>query len=101
MGKKGDPKTGGRQKGSKNKKDIAILKAAKKKGITPLEYLLEVLNNPKTEERVRIEAAKAASPYVHRKMPQSIENTDMNKLADKSEAELETMLQDIEKKVNK
>jgi len=96
--KKGQKKAGGRAKGTINKSKKAILDKAKKKGITPLDYLLEVLNNKKTDERTRIEAAKAASPYIHRKMPQSIENTDMNKLADKSDKELEDMLRGVEKR---
>lgn len=36
---------------------------------TPLEFLLEVMWNPRRTLEIRIEAAKAAAPYVHKKMP--------------------------------
>lgn len=43
-------------------------------GLTPLDYLLGVMNNPHMDESRRIEAAKAACPYVHPKLS----NIEMN-----------------------
>ena len=36
---------------------------------TPLEFLLKTMWNRKKPHSLRIDAAKAAAPYVHRKMP--------------------------------
>lgn len=35
--------------------------------LTPLAYLLQVVRNPKAEDRTRIQAASIAAPYVHTK----------------------------------
>ena len=87
-------KTGGRQKGAANKKTREIADKAAQEGVTPLEYMLEVMRAPmppelavlieelKAEKRVdsevlsrlvswhamRCEAAKGAAPYVHPKL---------------------------------
>lgn len=37
-------------------------------GETPLAYLLGVMRDPANEQEVRIDAAKAAAPYVHPKL---------------------------------
>lgn len=44
--------------------------------MSPLEFLLYVINNRNVEMKSRIEAAKAAAPFVHRKMPQAVEVED-------------------------
>jgi hypothetical protein len=52
------------------------LEKIKQKGMkTPLEFLLAVMWNKKVTVGVRIEAAKAAAPFVHKKMPLEIANT--------------------------
>jgi hypothetical protein len=60
--------SGGRQKGSRNY--IGAGKAAEvaRTGITPLDYLLKVMRNPREEKFIRLDAAKAAAPYVHPKL---------------------------------
>jgi hypothetical protein len=60
-------KTGGRRKGSKNKlnRQKELQKAAESGGKTPLEYMLEVMRDPKAADERRDEMAKAAAPYVH------------------------------------
>ena len=73
MKPKGLPKTGGRAKGVKNKDKQAIIDLAVSKGQTPLEYLLEQLNDDSNSTSVRIDASKAAAPFVHRKMPLAVE----------------------------
>lgn len=41
---------------------------AEKAGLTPLDFLLSIQNNPNIEIHKRIEAAKAAAQYVHPKL---------------------------------
>ena len=63
---KGLPKTGGRQKGAVDKiKREAILAA---QGITPLDYMMMLVRNETEEKAVRLDAAKAAAPYVHARL---------------------------------
>jgi len=62
---KGLPKTGGRQKGIANKRTRDIAEAAMAQGLTPLEYMLNVLRDETVEPERRDEMAKAAAPYLH------------------------------------
>ncbi len=55
----------GRPKGTANIKTRAIAEAALAGGITPLEYMLEVLRDASNELAVRLDAAKSAAPYIH------------------------------------
>lgn len=41
--------------------------------ITPLDYLLSLVNDSSNHVGLRLEAAKAAAPYVHKKMPAAME----------------------------
>lgn len=80
-------KTGGRKKGTRNKVTSEKVKEITESGLTPLDYMLDILRSefpPELEERLkseelsvdlvaaianwhaqRFEAAKAAAPYVH------------------------------------
>ena len=63
---KGLPKTGGRQKDGVDKiKREAILAA---QGLTPLDYMLGIIRNEREDKTVRLDAAKAAAPYVHARL---------------------------------
>jgi hypothetical protein len=64
---KGDPKPpgSGRKKGSSNKRTLAIVRAVVAEGMTPLEYMLDVLRDPDSTGDDRKWAAGAAAPYVH------------------------------------
>lgn len=74
----------GRKKGTPNKRTSALVEAVVASGITPLDYMLNVMRDPipaDAEPRVqaalhelRFEAAKAAAPYVHPKLA-AIEHT--------------------------
>lgn len=55
----------GRPKGAATTKTREIANAAIESGLTPLDYLLSVMRNVQLDEAKRIDAAKAAAPYVH------------------------------------
>jgi hypothetical protein len=62
----GGARTGaGRKAGSLTTKTREIAEKAASEGITPLEYMLEILRDPRAEKGQRFEAAKAAAPYIH------------------------------------
>jgi hypothetical protein len=65
---KGLPKTGGRQKGSTNKRQAALVAAVEASGLMPLDYMLGVLRDPHSEANRRDWAAKEAAPYLHAKL---------------------------------
>lgn len=65
--KPGAPKTGGRVKGTPNKATAAKAAQIAASGLTPLDYLLSIMRDEKADEAKRIDAAKAAAPYVHPK----------------------------------
>lgn len=74
-GRTGNPN--GRKAGSKNRKTMisdAILAELIKHRKTPLEFLLTVMTNSRVALGYRLDAAKAAAPYVHKKMPVQIEH---------------------------
>jgi hypothetical protein len=79
---KGTPKTGGRQKGMPNKRTLALRmgliaagappdlatppeEAVKPPRQQPLEFLLNVMEDESHPIATRVDAAKAAAPYVH------------------------------------
>lgn len=64
----------GRKKGAPNIRTRAAQAAAEAGGITPLEYMLQVMRDPATEPREKLNAAVAAAPYVHAKLS-SVEMT--------------------------
>lgn len=55
----------GRKAGSANRKTREIADGAAKSGLTPLDYLLTVMRDEGAERRERVDAAKAAAPYIH------------------------------------
>ena len=68
-------KTGGRQKGVKNKATIlneaAVrerVEAAKDAGLTPLEFMLSVMRDETRSFQDRYAAARDAAPYQHPKL---------------------------------
>jgi hypothetical protein len=64
----GKPKTGGRKKGTPNRASTVREAEIKASGQTPLDYLLGVMRSKATPEAMRLDAAKAAAPYVHPKL---------------------------------
>jgi hypothetical protein len=67
-------KTGGRQKGTRNHATAAKAQAIAESGLTPLDFLIEVMRDESQDLAVRIDAAKSAAPYVHPKLA-SIEHS--------------------------
>ena len=57
----------GRKKGSKNRRTFAQ-RIAKEYELEPLDYMLNILNDKKKEDPERMDAAKAAAPYIHPKL---------------------------------
>ena len=64
----------GRKKGVSNKVTAALRAKLMAEGILPLEFLLGLMRDPTRPLAVRIEAAKAASPFLHPKL-QAIEHS--------------------------
>lgn len=60
-------KTGGRSKGTPNKATAAKQAEIEASGLTPLDFMLGVLRDEGKPFDARMDAAKAAAPYVHPK----------------------------------
>ncbi|MEE4108454.1 MAG: hypothetical protein V2I24_03850 [Halieaceae bacterium] len=55
----------GRPPGAKNKATRAREKAITESGLSPLEYLIQVYRDEAEDTGKRLDAAKAAAPYLH------------------------------------
>src|SRR5260370_33152572 len=58
-------KTGGRKKGSRNKRPRELIERIEASGLVPLEYMLSVLRDETAPPERRDELAQAAAPLVH------------------------------------
>ena len=59
----------GRPLGSKSKKPWkGLIQLAEKYNLSPLDYLLSVLNNPASSPERKMYAAEKAAPYIHPKL---------------------------------
>lgn len=58
----------GRPKGAANKLNDQARAQALEGGISPLDYLLNVLRDVELDRDTRMDAAKAAAPYVHARL---------------------------------
>lgn len=90
-------KTGGRKKGTPNKATARREREIAKSGPTPLEYMLEVMRNPKADNARRDDMAKAAAPYVHPKLSSmqhrgAVGTYNLSKLSDDELDRLESIL---------
>jgi hypothetical protein len=61
-------KTGGRQKGSRNRATEEARATAEATGILPLDYMLTVMRDPKADTKRRDAMATAAAPFLHAKL---------------------------------
>jgi Family of unknown function (DUF5681) len=77
-GQSGNPK--GRGAGKRGKiywlTEQAKKELAEKHGTTPLDFLLSLVRDERVPLDMRLSAATAAAPYMHRKMPVAIDGGD-------------------------
>ena len=67
-------------------------------GVTPLEYMLSILQDENAEPEKRFDAAKSAAPYVHPRLTQasvSVSNEDDVRAMDDAEL-IDALLDEIE-----
>jgi hypothetical protein len=55
----------GRPPGAATRRTREIADKAAEGGMTPLEFMLQILRDPSKPEDMRLDAAKSAAPYVH------------------------------------
>ena len=83
-------KTGGRKQGTPNKATAAKAVAIEASGLTPLDYLLSIMRDESLDPMIRLDAAKAAAPYVHPRLaPVEPIRSDFVPLAERLNAELD------------
>ena len=58
----------GRKAGSTNRFSKDLLEKAMKEGVLPVDYMLDVMRDESMDARTRLDAAKAAAPYVHHRL---------------------------------
>ena len=58
-------KTGGRRKGTPNRRTAEMRAEMAASGEMPLAYMMRIMRDPSTEPHRRDAMAKAAAPYVH------------------------------------
>jgi hypothetical protein len=68
MGHGGRRPGAGRPKGSLNKRSMEKADAIEASGMTPLDFMIEVMRNRSNSAEMRLEAAKSAAPYVHARL---------------------------------
>jgi hypothetical protein len=68
MGRGGKRPGAGRPQGASNKVAQAERDAIAASGLTPLEYMLQVMRDAGADEAKRLDAAKAAAPYCHARL---------------------------------
>lgn len=79
MARGGKREGAGRKKGVPNQKTRERLEAICREGLTPLEYMLQVLRDENETPARRDEMAKAAAPYVHPKLSATTLSGDQDK----------------------
>lgn len=65
MARGGKREGAGRPPGVANKASIERQEEIAASGLTPLDYMISVMRNLTLDEAKRLDAAKAAAPYVH------------------------------------
>lgn len=65
MARGGSRPGSGRPRGAATQKTREIADKASTDGLTPLEYMLQVLRDDNADEARRLDAAKSAAPYMH------------------------------------
>ncbi len=68
MARGGSRAGAGRKAGAPNKATAERQAEVAASGLTPLEYMLQIMRDEERLPDVRLDAAKAAAPYVHPKL---------------------------------
>jgi hypothetical protein len=85
-GSKPGERRGGRQKGTRNKRDALFYAAASSPDVAPLDFMLALMRDPQAPIDVRLDMAVAAAPFVHTKPrasrppPTSVPESEMEEL---------------------
>ena len=58
----------GRKKGSPNQRRAEVAIKAAAEGITPIDYMLQIMRDEDAPQEMRLDAAKSAAPYVHARL---------------------------------
>lgn len=58
----------GRKPGTPNRRTAEKAAEIEASGLTPLDYLLSIMRDDNLDRDARVDAAKAAAPYVHAKL---------------------------------
>lgn len=67
----------GRRRSGANRLDTEARQQAMESGITPLEHMLNVMRHPDSTDEQRMDAAKAAAPYVHARLAHIEQKSDV------------------------
>jgi hypothetical protein len=89
-------KTGGRQKGTPNKRTVerrSAIEAIKASGRSPIDFFNDLLRNEMAPLDLRFQAAKELAPYTHPKLS-SVEARTGGKTHEQRLAELQRMEED-------
>lgn len=76
MSRGGKREGAGRKRGALSKKTVEIATRAAEEGITPLEFLLSAMRDEGQQFDKRLDAAKAAAPYMHARLSNIEHKTD-------------------------
>lgn len=68
IGRGGARKGAGRPKGTPNRKTVQLQNDIEQSGLTPLEFMLQVMRDPEQDQGRRLHAANMAAPYCHAKL---------------------------------
>jgi hypothetical protein len=71
MSRGGKRPNAGRKRGQPNKKTATKVAEIESSGLTPIDFMLEIMRDPTQDFAARLGAAKAAPPYVHAKLSAS------------------------------
>lgn len=69
----------GRKPGASTRMNEEARKQAAEGGLMPLDYMLSILRDEEQDDAARMDAAKAAAPYVHAKLASVEHSTDPDK----------------------
>jgi hypothetical protein len=89
-------KTGGRQKGTPNKRTVerqSAIQAIRASGKSPMAFFADLLANEQAPLDLRFQAARELAPYVHPRLA-SIEGRKAEKSHEERLAELHALLSD-------